>query len=101
MQHRRRINKTAAHGATANTDSLKVNSSTPHSWFLAEMEKAFERIQHLLDLKLNTVAESVEELINQKWALAQRVIELKEKHADYEESLNTFHLDLAEFTEEI
>ncbi len=28
--------------------------------------------------------------------MAQRVIDLKEKHADYKESLNIFHLDLIE-----
>lgn len=42
---------------------------------ISEMEKGFERIQHLLDLKLITVAESGEELINQNTAIAQRVIE--------------------------
>ncbi|KAL3063694.1 hypothetical protein OYC64_000096 [Pagothenia borchgrevinki] len=85
--------------ASNSISPVKANTVTEvqPSWFLEEMEKGFNKIQTLLDHKLNTLTVSVETLLNENRALGCRVKEVEEKQANHTESLEFLHQDLADF----
>ena len=72
------------------------NAEKPPTWFHEEFEKGFDRIQSLLDRKLNSLATSVETLISDNRALGLRVKEIEGKQADHTESLDFLHNDLGD-----
>ena len=74
----------------------ETNAEKPPTWFREEFEKGFDKIQSLLDRKLNSLATSVETLISDNRALGLRVKEIEGKQADHTESLDFLHNDLGD-----
>ncbi|CAK6974573.1 Hypothetical predicted protein [Scomber scombrus] len=80
----------------ASVSPNKTNAEEPPTWFHEEFAKGFDKIQSLLDRKLNSLATSVETLISDNRALGLRVKEIEGKQADHTESLDFLHNDLGD-----
>lgn len=78
------------------THDTRQPLSKPPSWFHAEMEKGFLRIQELIDGRLSKFAESVEKMGNELQSMNLRMVEVETKQKETEEAVTSLHKDVAD-----
>lgn len=81
----------------ANVSLNDVNSEKLPTWFHDKFAKGFDKIQALLDRKVNPLVTSVDKLISDNCALGLRVKEIEGTQANHAKSLDFLHNGLEDF----